>query len=396
MQAMSYILLILIGYIVFTIDKKQKNFPAPTVLLVLGLILSFIPFFSSLGVIKYMIYHIFLPPLLFSSAYRLPAKGLKENASIISFFATVGLMLTVGLLGVSIYVISGLFVPLSFIGALIIASILTPTDPVSVTTILKKSTGDEKIADVVEGESLINDGTSIVIFTVLAGMLTEGKSFDLFSFFGEFLFVSLGGASLGILFGWLVNKLVHFTHNREYQVMLSIVLAFGVFNLAEMFHVSGVLATVFAGIMLSLEFGKSSKEDELRDKLNGFWNIIELTILALIFLLIGIQSAQYLLFDAWGFALIIFLLSLIIRFLIIFGTTQLFPRWRKKINWRESILLTWSGLKGTMSVYLILSLQSIGTGKVDLIVSLGFAAVLTSLIVQSLGVYPLSQKLIKK
>ncbi|WP_212927807.1 sodium:proton antiporter [Oceanobacillus sp. J11TS1] len=393
---MSYILLILIGYIVFTIDKKQKNFPAPTVLLVLGLILSFIPFFSSLGVIKYMIYHIFLPPLLFSSAYRLPAKGLKENASIISFFATVGLMLTVGLLGVSIYVISGLFVPLSFIGALIIASILTPTDPVSVTTILKKSTGDEKIADVVEGESLINDGTSIVIFTVLAGMLTEGKSFDLFSFFGEFLFVSLGGASLGILFGWLVNKLVHFTHNREYQVMLSIVLAFGVFNLAEMFHVSGVLATVFAGIMLSLEFGKSSKEDELRDKLNGFWNIIELTILALIFLLIGIQSAQYLLFDAWGFALIIFLLSLIIRFLIIFGTTQLFPRWRKKINWRESILLTWSGLKGTMSVYLILSLQSIGTGKVDLIVSLGFAAVLTSLIVQSLGVYPLSQKLIKK
>ncbi|SFJ29941.1 sodium/proton antiporter, CPA1 family (TC 2.A.36) [Halobacillus dabanensis] len=395
MHSMAYILLIFIGYIIFTIDKKQKNFPVPTVLLILGIGLSFIPFFTSLEVTKYMIYHIFLPPLLFSSAYRFPAKGFKENAGIISFLATIGIMLTVALLGATIFALSGPFVSLSFIGALMIASILTPTDPVSVTSILKKSTGDEKMADVVEGESLINDGTSIVIFTVLAGMLTKGKSSGLLSFFGEFLVVSLGGILLGVLFGWLVSKAVHFTHNREYQVMLSIVLAFGVFNLAELLHLSGVLATVFAGIMLSFEFGRSIKEDNLRDKLDGFWNIIELTVLSLIFLLIGIQSAQYLVFNAWGFALIIFLLSLVIRFLIIFGTTQIFPHWKNKISSRESILLTWSGLKGTMSVYLILNLQSKGSGEVDMILSLGFAAVLISLIVQSLGVYPLSQKLTK-
>ncbi|WP_431803531.1 cation:proton antiporter [Halobacillus andaensis] len=396
MQTTHYILLIFIGYIIFTIDKKQKNFPVPTILVLLGIGLSLIPYFASIEVTKNMIYHIFLPPLLFSSAYRFPAKGYKENAGIISVLASVGIMLTVTLLGAAIFALSGPFVSLSFVGALMIASILTPTDPVSVTSILKNSTGNEKMADIVEGESLINDGTSIVIFTVLAGILTEEKSFGFFSFLGEFLFVSLGGALIGLLFGWLVSKAVHFTHNREYQVMLSIVLAFGVFNLAEHFHFSGVLATVFAGIMLSFEFGRAIKEADLRDKLDGFWNIIELTVLALIFLLIGIQSAQHLLFGAWGFAIIIFVLSLIIRFLIIFSTTQLFPHWRHKISARESIMLTWSGLKGTMSIYLILNLQSRGGEEVGLILSLGFAAVLVSLVVQSLGVYPLSQKLMKQ
>ncbi|WP_082232771.1 cation:proton antiporter [Halobacillus massiliensis] len=395
MQTAPFILLIFIGYIIFTIDKKQKNFPVPTVLLLLGIGLSFIPYFASIEVTKDMIYHLFLPPLLFSSAYRFPSKGLKNNAGIISFLATIGIILTVVLLGAAIFVLSGPFVSLSFLGALMIASILTPTDPVSVTSILKSSTSNEKLADVVEGESMINDGTSIVIFTVLAGMLTEAKSFEALSFLGEFLIVSIGGTLIGVLFGWLVSKAVHFTHNREYQVMLSIVLAFGVFNLAEALHLSGVLATVFAGIMLSFEFGKAIKENDLRDKLDGFWNIIELTVLALIFLLIGIQSAQHLMFGAWGFAIIIFLLSLVIRFVIIFGTTQLFPHWRHKINSKESIMLTWSGLKGTMSVYLILELQSKGGGEIDMILSLGFAAVLISLVVQSLGVYPLSQKLMK-
>ncbi|MCP3027696.1 sodium:proton antiporter [Halobacillus sp. A5] len=396
MHTTHFILLIFIGYIVFTIDRKQENVPVPTILVVLGIGLSLLPYFASIEVTKDMIYHIFLPPLLFSSAYRFPSKGFKENAGIIGFLASAGIILTVILLGASIFALSGPFLSLSFVGALMIAAILTPTDPVSVTSILKNSTGNEKIADVVEGESLINDGTSIVIFTVLAGMLTNGESFAPLSFLGEFLLVSLGGAVIGALVGWLLSKAVHFTHNREYQVMLSVVVAFGVFNLAEYLHVSGVLATVFAGILLSFEFGRTIKENDLRDKLDGFWNVIELTVLALIFLLIGIQSAQHLVFDGWGFAIIIFLLSLILRFLIIFSTTQFFPHWRHRINWRESILLTWSGLKGTMSIYLILDLQSKGGGDVDMILSLGFAAVLISLIIQSLGIYPLSKKLMNQ
>ncbi|GGD00391.1 hypothetical protein GCM10007216_33920 [Thalassobacillus devorans] len=394
MSTSHIILLLFIGYIIFTIDKKQENFPVPTILVIIGIGLSFIPYFSSIEVTKDMIYHVFLPALLFTSAYRFSPDELKKNAGIISFLATIGIMLTVTLLGAAIYALSGPFVSLSFLGALIIASILTPTDPVSVVSILKKSAGDEKIAYVVEGESLINDGTSIVIFTVLSGMLTQSKTFSIVSFLGEFLLVSLGGAALGILFGWLMSKAVHFTHNRQYQVMLSIILAYGIFNIAEHIGVSGVLATVFAGIMLSFEYGRTIREDHFKDTLDGFWGIAELTILSLIFLLIGIQAAKSLLFNAWGFAAIIFVLSLVIRFVIITGTTQLFPHWRHRISWREASLISWSGLKGTMSIFLILSLQSKSSGDIDMIVSLSFAAVLISLIIQSLGVSPLSKKLI--
>ncbi|WP_411842844.1 cation:proton antiporter [Salinicoccus sp. HZC-1] len=395
MTASQIILLLLIGYIIFTIDQKQENFPVPTILVLIGVGLFSIPYFSSIEVTENMIYHIFLPALLFTSAYQFPPDGLKKNAGIITFLGTFGIIFTIALLGSAIYALSGPFISLTFLEALIIAAILTPTDPVSVVSIIKKSTGNEKIAHVVEGESLINDGTSIVVFATLAGMFVEKQTFSIGSFLGEFLLVSLGGVVLGVLAGWLMSKIVHFTHDRRYQVMLSIILAYGTFNIAEYLGVSGVLATVFAGIMLSFEYASTEREEKFRESLDGFWGIAELSILSLLFLLIGIQSADALLFDGWGFAIIIFILSMVIRYILIMGATRLFPKWRNEITWREATLISWSGLKGTMSIFLILTLSSKNTGDVEMIVSLSFAAVLISLVVQSLGVAPLSKKLIK-
>lgn len=393
MSVSHLIVLLLAGYIVFAIDLRKENFPVPTVLVVIGIGLSFIPFFSDVEVTEHIVYHVFLPAILFTSAYQFPHSGLKNNAGIITFLATAGIMLTVALLGAAVYILSGPFVSISLLGALLIASILTPTDPVSVVSIIKKATGDEKVGNVVEGESLINDGTSIVIFTTLAGMYTGSQSGGVFSFFGEFLFVSLGGVLVGVLAGWLASKAIHFTDNRQYQVMVTIIVAYGGFNIAEGIGVSGVLATVFAGIVLSFEYGRIIKESDFRETLDGFWNIAETSLTALLFLLIGIQATDALAFGAWVFAFIIFILSLGVRFIIIMSSTRIFPEWRRNISWRESMVISWSGLKGTMSIFLILSLYDRNTGDLDMIISLSFAAVLISLIVQSLGVSPLSKKL---
>ncbi|MFC3418039.1 cation:proton antiporter [Salinicoccus hispanicus] len=395
MSVSHIIILLFIGYIIFTIDKKQENFPVPVILVGIGIGLSFIPYFSDIQVTERTIYHVFLPALLFTSAYQFSASEFKKNAGIIIFLATIGIMLTVGLLGALVYLVSGPFVSMSFLGALVIASILTPTDPVSVVSIIQKAAGDDTIADVVEGESLLNDGTSIVIFSTLSGMLVQSQSAGIFSFFGQFLLVSLGGVALGVIFGWLISKAVYFTHHKQYHVMLSIVLAYGIFNIAEAIHVSGVLATVSAGVMLSFEFATSEKEEEFKENLDGFWTIVEPSILTLLFLLIGIEAKEFLAFGAWGFAFIIFALSVIVRFIIVMGTTQAFPKWHDKISWRESTVITWGGLKGSMSIYLILNLYSMNSGQQDMIVSLSFAAVLVSLVVQSMGVSPLAKKLIK-
>ncbi|RBW71106.1 cation:proton antiporter [Bacillus taeanensis] len=392
MESYQIITLLCIGYIVFTIDKKQENFPVPMVLLLIGISLSFFSFFSSVEITKHMIFNWFLPALLFTSAYQFQIGGLKKNIGVISVLSTIGLILTVLLLGTAIYFFS--FISLSFIEALLIASILTPTDPVSVVSILKKSSNSPKIAEVVEGESMVNDGTSIVLFTLVSQVYIKNEQFGVISFFLEFTKVSLGGLFIGILFGWLFSKAIHYTHHHQYQVMLSIILAYGSFYLAEHLGVSGVLASVASGIMLSWKLEQTEKEKTFRRYLNGFWEVIEPSILSLIFLVIGLEAMKYLQFNNIGFILLIFVLSLIVRFGVLSSILKIFPSWKEKFRWGEVTLITWSGIKGTMSVALLLGLAAQGAGKTDTILSLTFGAIILSLIIQSTLIYPLSKKIL--
>ncbi|WP_067727736.1 cation:proton antiporter [Oceanobacillus damuensis] len=392
MSAHQVLILLIIGYIVFSIDKKQKFFPVPVVLVLLGLVLAIIPYFDDITLTKELIFNVFLPALLFVSAYSFPLDNLRKNKWIIGTLGTIGLLLTVLILGAAIYLVGNLFIQLPFVASLLIASILAPTDPVSVVSILKQSLSDEKIADIVEGESMINDGTSIVVFTLLLEMFTQDKSFSFGYFIGEFLYVSIGGILLGIIFGWTLSKAVHYSKHRQYQVMLSIIVAYGSFYLGEAIGVSGVLSTVTAGLMLSFEFGRNIKEDYFRESLDGFWNVVEPSVLSLIFLLIGIQAADYLLFSEWMLAIAIFMLSLIVRFIVLNGLTLTVPGWRHTISTKDTGLVTWSGIKGTMSVALLMGFEA-AADNADMLISLTFAAVLLSLVIQSLGVYPIAKKI---
>ncbi|PBB07057.1 cation:proton antiporter [Salimicrobium humidisoli] len=392
MSVTQVVLLLLIGYVVFTIDKKKKSLPIPVVLLVIGIGLSFVPYFSTVEVTEKMIYEIFLPGILFVSAYKYSAKAIKRHGAVLATLSTLGLMATALLLGLLTYMIGGWFGSISFLGAMVIASILTPTDPVSAVSVLEEA-ADEQIAEVVDGESMINDGTSIVLFTVLSGMYLGENSFQLTGFIGEFLYVSLGGVAVGIAFGWLCSKAVHITHHRDYQVMLSIIIAYGVFQTAEHIGFSGVLGTVAAGIMLSYEFEHMNREEHYREALSGFWNVVEPSLLALVFLLIGITATPYLTSANWSMAIIIFVASIVIRYLIVTSVLAIFHNHRSLDKNRQAFLVSWAGIRGTMSVFLILSLHAKSPDGSEELLSISFSVVVLSLIIQSLGVYPLSRKL---
>lgn len=393
MIATQIIILLAIGYTALTIDRWQKNFPLPVFLVLIGIGLSFLPYFATMSVSKDVIYNVFLPGLLFISAYQYSAKVLIAHKGVIGVLSTLGLIVTAVALGAFIYWFGGTSISISFVGALLFASILTPTDPVSVVSILKQSTDDPAIAEIVDGESMINDGTSVVLFGVLLGMFTSDQSFQISSFLSEFLYVSIGGAGLGMLVGWLFSKALHLAPQKENQVLLSVVIAYGVFHLAEFFGFSGVLATVSAGILLSAELERTHHEKKYRMALNGFWEVVEPALLSLLFLLIGITSAKYLVFNHWILAIVIFLVSIGIRFLVIAGTMQVFDGLKQRISFSDAFLLSWSGIRGTMSVFLLLSLEAEANGHADIIVSLGFAVVLLSLVFQSIGIYPLSKRL---
>ncbi|MCT4783530.1 MULTISPECIES: cation:proton antiporter [Exiguobacterium] len=392
------LLLLLIGYIIYTIDLKKNFFPVPVILVVIGLVLSFVPYFSTIHLSKEIVFDVFLPALLFTAAYQFPLKQLKDNWGIITMLSTIGLIVTALLLGLSIYWVSNLFVSLSLTASMLLAAVLIPTDPVSVTSIMKESTGAEQIADVVEGESMVNDGTSIVLFTIFLSMFNTGDGFSFGTFVGEFLLVSLGGVIIGFGLGWTLSKIIHFTHHKEYQVMLSIVTAYGGFYLADAIGVSGVLATVVTGIMLSYEIDKTSGEHGMKQSLDGFWNIVTPTMLSILFLLIGIQAAGYLFFSQWWLAVAIFVLSILMRFIMLCASVYSVPIWRHRFqpDLLTISLITWAGIKGSMSVALLLWLEEDVSSQDELLVSLSFAVILISLILQSIGVYPLTKYLEKK
>lgn len=393
MTMMHIIILLTIGYLIFTFDLKQKNIPVPVILVLIGTGLSFIPYFSDIKITDELIYSIFIPGLLFISAYRFSALALKKHFRIISYLSTIGIVLTVVLLGVFIYYTGFIFVSFTFLGSFLLATILTPTDPVSVVSVLKKSSDNPDIANIVDGESMINDGTSIVLFTVLFSMFTKNQSLQILDFFQSFLFVSIGGIVTGIIVGWLLSKAVHLLNHQDYHVMLSIIMAYGGFNLAEYLGFSGVLATVAAGIMLSWEFSHSNKGDHYRERLNAFWSVVEPSLLSLLFLFIGIVATPYLIHSHWIYAFIIFLASIIVRFIVVSSSLKIFSLW-EHMTFKQSIIISWAGIRGTMSIYLLL-IMSLSSTNSETLISIGYSVVLLSLVIQSIGVYPLSKMLNK-
>ncbi|GEL68067.1 cation:proton antiporter [Marinilactibacillus psychrotolerans] len=396
---LQLIVLLFVSITVYTFDVKKKYFPVPVVLLLTGIGLSFLPLFSDLSISKNILYAIFIPGLLFVSSYQFSAKAFKKNASIMITLSTVGMVGTVLLLGAGIFWITSYFHPLSWSLSFLLAAILVPTDPVSVVSILKNNTEADEIADIVEGESMLNDGTSIVMFTVFLSMVETGNAFSVINFLQSFVFVSLGGIIVGLFFGWVLSHAIHITSHREYQIMLSILIAYGSFLTAEELGFSGVLATVVSGIMLSFAFSKKDeKEEEFRVALGGFWNVIDPILMSFLFLLIGIQSAAYLYFNYWYLAFLIFVLSILARFIVLGSTIYLVPQWKKRFENFSSVLLvlSWAGIKGSMSVVLLLWTIDSALVKDPILISIAFSSILISFILQSLGIYPLTNILKRK
>ncbi|WP_080146394.1 cation:proton antiporter [Marinilactibacillus piezotolerans] len=393
------LILLLISVVIFTIDVKQEYFPVPVVLVLIGIALSFISLFSGFTAEREVLYEIFIPGLLFVSAYQFSARAFKRNAWLIITLSTIGMVGTVFLLAAGIYWATALFYPLSWNLSLLLSAILVPTDPISVVSILKHSSGPNDLADILEGESMLNDGTSIVIFTIILGMVESGSSFSTLEFLASFGYVSLGGVGMGLVFGWILSHAIYITAHRDYQVMLSVLVAYGSFMLAEHFGFSGVLATVVTGISLSFTFLKENvREIEFRKALGGFWNVVNPILSSILFLFIGIQAAPYLDFGYWHLAFIIFALSVVARFIILGGSLFAVPKWRKKFSHFLSILilLSWSGIKGSMSVVLLLWTVDSPVKNLELFISLGFASILISFVLQSAGIYPLTKLLHRK
>jgi monovalent cation:H+ antiporter, CPA1 family len=277
--------------------------------------------------------------------------------------------------------------PLSLPVALVFGSLIATTDPVAVVALFRALGVPRRLAMLIESESLLNDGTAVVLFNLMLAVALTGK-FNLVESVSSFLRVAVGGIVVGLILGWLVSHLIARVDDYLIETTLTTVLAFGSYLMAEQLHFSGVLAVVVAGL-INGNIGPQGMSPTTRIVLFNFWEYVAFLANSLVFLLIGLKIDIPALLDVWQLVLWAILAVLAARMVIVYGLSQISRRIGESIPIKWQHVLNWGGLRGAICLALALSLPpSLGSER-DLLLAMAFGVVLFTLLVQSTTMKPL-------
>ncbi len=385
----SILILLLLACLVGMGMRYIKQ-PYSIALVLVGLLVAFLKLTPQISLTHDVAFFLILPPILFQGGMHLNLDHLKNDWKLIGFLAVPGVILSTFLVGYPLHYFW--HIPLDY--ALLFGALISPTDPVSVLAILKKIKSPERLRTTLEAESLFNDGTGIVLFMVILGMVQKHQSFNFPDALFQFLLVTGGGSLIGALCGYIIYKIMKPLKDPLLEVTLTVVLTFATPLLAESLHCSGIIAVVVAGLML----GKKQRDNltlKSRETIENFWEVIDFILNALIFLIIGVQL-QIIGFNALlqfkGLVLIGILIVLLARIVVIYASVYGYNRIVKApipFSWNH--ILFWGGLRGTIPI--ILSLQLPDSQYRPLFLTATFDIVLFSLLVQGLTIEPLLKKL---
>ena len=334
-----------------------------------------------------MILFAFLPPLLFEGAIHFEISHLRRNIRSIATLSLPGLLIAGFTAGVLLQKLTGL--PLTV--ALLIGVMVTPTDPISVLALFKKLGVSKRLSMIVEGESVFNDGTGIVLYGVLVGIITSGQ----FSFGASVLLftkVVIGGLMVGVLTGQIAFMFLKRLDDHVLEVLITMILAFGSFMIAEhTLHVSGVMAVVAAGVLIGNQGARHAMSPTTRLAIKNFWEIAAFIINSLIFLMIGTQIDPVELIKIWPSITAAFLIVVAARALGSYPLLGALNLAGERIPAKWTHVINWGGIHGSIPIALALGLPDIP--RRDFIVSLVFGVVFLSLTVQGLTMTPLIRAL---
>ncbi|MDE4455527.1 cation:proton antiporter [Psychrobacter sp. DAB_AL62B] len=326
-----------------------------------------------------------LSMLLFAGALHVNIGDLKRYKLPIGILACLGTVISAVLIATAIYFMLPLLgFGLPFIWCLLFGALISPTDPIAVMGILASAGAPKSIETVIAGESLFNDGIGVVIFVILLGILSSGD-IPTVNYVAHTLAVEAGG---GIIFGLVLGAVLYYMlksiDSYQEEVLLTLAGVIGGYALASHWHLSGPLAMVMMGLMVGNRGRELAMSDKTRHYIDLFWELIDEILNAILFVLIGLEVVIIAysgnLFIAAGLTIIIALLA---RLIVVGMTTRTF---RHQLNlpvgaWK---VLTWGGLRGGISVALVLQLPT-GTER-DVLLALTYAVVVFSILIQGLSV----------
>lgn len=330
--------------------------------------------------------------LLFAAALDVDVKALWERKGTIFALATAGVLLSTFLFGVAMWAVFRVVgLPVSFAYCLLFGALISPTDPVTVLAVLGGLGIPSRLQAVIAGESLFNDGIGIVLYTLFLDQAVDGGAVSPLDFVLRFLRDAGGGALLGLATGGVAFLATRGIDEYNTELIISLALVTGTYGLAQTFGVSGPVAVVIAGLMMGSIGVRYAVSGTTHDYLSKFWSLTDEVLNALLFLLIGLQVAAIPLQSssllAAGLAIP---LALVIR-----AVSVAIPGMPLNLSaphkLRAVALLTWSGLRGGISVALALSLPQ--SGAREPLISACYAVVIFTMLVQGLTLGRFAERL---
>lgn len=378
--------LLLISAIIAMVARRLR-LPYSVGLVIAGIALAFLPISFEIELTKEIIFTAFLPPLIFEAALQIRWKDLQRDLPIISTLATVGVLLSATVTAVGMhYFVGWEWASSSLFGVLIAA-----TDPVSVIATFKESGVHGRLRLLVEAESLFNDSTAAVAFGV-ALIFATGGEIGAFGIFLNLVLTVFGGILCGVLVAGAILLLVRKTEDHLIEITFTTIAAYGSFWLAEHFHLSGILASLTAGLLIGNVGSFASFTEKGNEAIESFWEYIAFVANSLIFILIGFREAKQSFANVAVISVIAILLVLLGRALAIYPCCALFSRSGLRVEANHQHVLFWGGLRGALALALALGLPPT-VPHYEEIVSVSFAVVAFSLFAQGLTMNSLLRKL---
>ncbi|WP_237216828.1 Na+/H+ antiporter [Falsiroseomonas oryziterrae] len=388
MAIVQAVLVLIAACIGFALIARRFDLPYAVILVLGGMALAFVPGLPSVTLDPQIALAFFVPPLLMASAWRTDWRAFRSNLRPILLLAVGCVLFTaVFVAAVAKWLIPGL----PWAAAVALGAIVAPPDAVAAAAVLKRLPIPRRIVTVLEGESLVNDATALVLYRFAIAAVAVGGVAPAAAA-GQFFLVALGGIAVGWALGWLVNRSFRWLRDPMLETAASFVVCFVAFLLAEALGLSGVIAVVTCGLVLG-QLQHRTLTPETRMASVAVWNFVEFVLTSLVFILVGLQLRGILerldrgVLELAGLALAVSFALIASRFVWVFPASWL-PRLIPAVArrdpmppWSHVTVVSWAGMRGVVSLAAALALP-LDFPERDLLVFLAFCAILATLVVQ--------------
>ncbi|HEY7233392.1 MAG TPA: Na+/H+ antiporter [Gemmatimonadaceae bacterium] len=389
----SFILLFTIATSV-AIAVRRLRVPYPVALVVVALILGSLRLVEAPHLTKDLLFALFLPGLLFEAAFNIDAKEFWRSRLAVSALAVPGVVVAIGLTGLLVTpVIRTLVLEQTFElkYGLVFGALVAATDPIAVVGLFKSLNAPLRLTTLLDGESLLNDGTSIILLTLLLAYI-GGATTGFVPLVVQFVIIVGGGALVGGAVGFVASRVTKEVDDAMIEIALTTIAAYGSFVIGEQLHFSGVIATVSAGLVCANYGREIGMSASTRVALDTFWDYVAFALNSVVFLLIGFEVHFEELASSWREILVAYAAVVIARAGVIGLASIFLSRTGERIPMSWRAVLTWGGMRGALSMVLALGLPLTFPHR-TLLVTMTYGVVVVSLLVQGLTMPSLLRRL---